>query len=890
MSAVELVSVDVSVLDRSGRPIDGLAATDFALTVDGKPRRIASAEFVKLLPQAAPSPASPHYSSNAQAGTGRLIALVIDQGNISTGRARTAAEAAIRFVKRLSPADRVALFAIPGPGPRIGFTSNHSLIQAQLPKIVGHATTAAGPHRLGLGEASRIERGDQMALNAVADRECTNTDRQPCMQEVSAEARDLVGDARDRARNSLGPLRALMEHLSESKAPKTVVYVSEALAVDVDRSELAWLGPLAATGRVTMQVLRIDPPLGDASAPRRSFNRSEDISVAEEGLSMLAGLTRGSLHRVVGNADSIFNRLALEMSGYYLLGFEPEAADRDGKPHTIKIDLPGRRGLEVRARQDFAVEDPRTLTNEEVLAETLRSPLLATDIRLKVTTYTFRESAGEKLRILVAADVDRSQNRSGRLAIGYALLDGRGNVVASHFEKQLTTPVDTETLTQHFVAAAATEAPGVYELKLAVVDDSGKRGSVEHAFRAQLADAGPIRAADLLIGEGANTGLGVAAPAVDGDFTDAETLHGYLELYADTSAALQSASVTVEIANREDSRALQSVRARLDEASNASPRRAAEAVLPIGLLPPGEYHARAVISVGGRKIGQVTRPFRVLRSTSAAAAGSTAGRRARGMGVFALRIDPFQRGAVLTPDVVNFFIDRMSGAGRDVPASDAIAHARAGRFDAAAGAAKGSGHALATAFLEGLTLYARGDLEAAAAKFRETLRIDSEFFPAAFYIGACYAAGGRDRDASAAWQTSLVSEGDAPFVYTLLADALLRQREIDRAIEILNEATDRWPDDAQVQMRIGAALAMSGKSREALRVLEAYLSRHPDDSERLFLALRVIYEAHAAGRTIGTPEEDRLRFERYAAAYAAASGTQMALVEQWKKFMARRSF
>jgi len=36
---------------------------------------------------------------------------------------------------------------------------------------------------------------------------------------------------------------------------------------------------------------------------------------------------------------------------------------------------------------------------------------------------------------------------------------------------------------------------------------------------------------------------------------------------------------------------------------------------------------------------------------------------------------------------------------------------------------------------------------------------------------------------------------------------------------------------------------------------------------------------------IGTPEQDRARFERYATAYLAAGGPEDALVEQWLKYM-----
>lgn len=882
-TAVDLVPVDVNVIDRDGRPVDNLTASDFTLAVDGRPRKILSAEFVRASGQAAPPPApSPYYASNANSGAGRLVMLVIDQGSISTGRTRAAIESATRFIKRLSPADRIGLFAIPGPGPQISFTSNHALIQAQLPKIVGHPPANAGLERVGVGEAARIDRGDQMALSNVADRECTGADRQVCMQELAVEARQVIADARVQAQASLVVLRGLMERLSENATPKTLVYLSEALVIDQDRSALAWMGPLATKGRIALHVLRIDAQAADASA-RRSPRRMEDVALAEEGLAMMAGLARGSLFRVVGNADNIFNRLALEMSGYYLLGFEPEPGDRDGKTHKIRIDVPARRGIEVRARTDFTVESPPVRTDEQALVETLRSPLIVSDIGLKVTAYTFRQADSQRLRVLIAAEIDRSRNPSGRVALGYTLTAADGRTVASQFDEQVKTPVRDGL--QRFAAAAIVDGPGLYALKLAAIDDEQKRGSVEYSFKAQLTPAGQVRAGDLLIGDGSGDG---ATPAVTGDIADGEALNSYLEVYGDSPDVLSGASVAFEIAARENSGALDAVAGRFDEASTTSSRRVAEAILPIGLLPPGEYVARAVVTVSGRKVAQVVRPFRVLRPSTTASATARGRSRAKPASAFTSRIDPFQRSTVLTPQVVGFFLNRMGTANRGPLPPAAIDHAKAGRFDAAFDAAAGAGHALAAAFLQGLTLYARGELEAAAVKFREALRQDSEFFPAAFYLGACYAAGGRDREASAAWQTSLVTESDAPFVYTLLGDALLRQREIDRALEILNEASTRWPDDPQVQVRLAAALAMGSKPVEALRVLDPYLATHPDDGDRLFLALRVIYEAHTGGHPIGTPEEDRSRFARYAAAYAAVGGPQLPLVEQWKRFMERK--
>ena len=228
-----------------------------------------------------------------------------------------------------------------------------------------------------------------------------------------------------------------------------------------------------------------------------------------------------------------------------------------------------------------------------------------------------------------------------------------------------------------------------------------------------------------------------------------------------------------------------------------------------------------------------------------------------------------------------------TSAAAAVSAAPAIAAAKAGRFDEAAALPATAKEPLASAFLQGLALYSKGDLEAAAGKFREALKIDSEFFPAAFYLGSCYAAGGKDRDAAGAWQTALVTESDAPFVYTLLGDALLRLRDIERATDILKEAASLWPADDQVQLRLGTAMAMAGDRAEALKILDPYLTRHPDDQERLFIAMRLVYEAKAAGTPIVSPAEDRTRFTRYAAAYAAAKGPQQPVVDQWKKFMDR---
>jgi predicted Zn-dependent protease len=134
---------------------------------------------------------------------------------------------------------------------------------------------------------------------------------------------------------------------------------------------------------------------------------------------------------------------------------------------------------------------------------------------------------------------------------------------------------------------------------------------------------------------------------------------------------------------------------------------------------------------------------------------------------------------------------------------------------------------------------------------------------------------------------SLITEAEAPFIYTLLGDAFVRLKELDAALDILKEAASLWPDNEQVQLRLGTTYALAANPVDAVRVLDSYLAQHPTDQERLLIALRAIYEARSTGKAIGTAQEDRQKFERYAAAYAAAGGVEQAAVEQWRRILNR---
>src|SRR5437868_5361002 len=78
----------------------------------------------------------------------------------------------VRLDVRVRHGDRVALYALPGPGPQIGFTADARRVAAELIKVRGQAEqqTVGWTGTMTPQEAVQIVRGDEQLLQRVADR------------------------------------------------------------------------------------------------------------------------------------------------------------------------------------------------------------------------------------------------------------------------------------------------------------------------------------------------------------------------------------------------------------------------------------------------------------------------------------------------------------------------------------------------------------------------------------------------------------------------------------------------------------------------------------------------------------------------------------------------
>jgi VWFA-related protein len=623
-SAIDLVQVDVSVVDGNGRPIRDLRPEDFQLKVDGKPRQIVSAQFIAVdespaMP-VAPASTAAYFSSNADTSGGRLIMIVVDRGSITAGRGKSVMEAAAKFVERLNAADRVALASIPR-GPQVEFTADHRLVQRLLGQIDGSAPMVAGLRNIGVSDALAFERKDTAAMDRINERECGlpasagqrgagSSEVVICYSQVLSEAQQIAADARQKARDSIAGLRALLERLPPSSTPKVLVFVSEGLVTANETSQLAWLEAKAAQLHVTLYALHLQAPEYDASRRLPPATYAQDRAVLEEGLYLVTGVTRGDVFRVVSNSDFAFQRLSLELSGYYLLGFEPEGGERNGRAHQIEVSV--RRGVTIRSRRQFTIGPTVVKTSAGDITSLLRDPLPAAEIPIKITAYSFREPHTDKIRLLIAADIERQESGAGSLTVGYVLVGFDRKLAHSQLDAQLANRQGGPTL-RYFSSAVVDRAR--YTLKLAAVDDGGRRGTIERVVRAQLNVVGPLQATDLLIGDGTTDGASRPMPTVDGGITG-DVLHSYVELLADTPATLDATAVTFEVAATETSAALQHSAASLRTVADDAGCRIAGASLNLAALPAGDYVARAVVTVLNKRVGQVTRPFRVTHTAA----------------------------------------------------------------------------------------------------------------------------------------------------------------------------------------------------------------------------------------------------------------------------------
>ena len=878
-TGVDVITVDVGAVDSRGQPVTDLHAPEFTVKIDGQQRRVITADLVKYnyTPDNGVTRRPPPkrqefetlFTTNITQPEGRMIMIAVDQMNIRPGAARPILDSAARFLDKLNPADRVAFVSYPEPGVVVDFTGDHQRVRLAMQKVIGTQSRFVGRRNIGLVEAIDIaQKGDDRRMQEVTNRECRgliDMALEQCMRDIVDESNSILWTTRRDTEASLRGLRDWLLHLGETEGQKTLILLSEGLVTD-SPADLEDVVRMAMRGRVSVNVLLMDVPRSDATQGPLPPTFTEDRELQIRGLNDLASLSRGSIFQVVGTADRAFDRLASEISAYYLLSVEQAPSDRDGRNHRIDVSVQ-RRGITLRSRQAFVL-DPTggRKTPDESLVESLRSPLGVAGVPLRLTTFIYQDpKAAGKVRIVMAADVGQAGTPSGQYTMGFIVVDDQGRVVASRSDKPRLEPLEGRTNASLAYLDAVTVDPGVYEVRLAAVDAQGRHGSVVRDVNAWKMAGEEFTYADLVVNHAATVGSGLR-PDVE-PHVDADGVAAYMELYSTSEETFKNVSVNFEIADDDSAPALLTIPVELKPGAQPT-WRVAQGFVGAEPLPSGRYMARARIMRGDKLAVVLVRPF-ILEPAPASKGGPIV------IPAAMARVAAFDRNAVLQPALVNGLLDTL--AARSPSLKSAMTEARAGRYGPAALEALTAGDQQAAAFLKGLDLYSKGQIDQAATQLNIAAGPRREFYPAAFLLGACFAAGGKDRDAAGIWQMALGSEQRPPIAYTLLADARMRGGQADAVVNILKPAYAQSPTDDELGKRLAVAYMMTAAFGEALPILDGYLNRHPADPDALFAAVLAHYQvARATGSELTSA--DRTKLLKYARAY---KGPQEALLAKY---------
>lgn len=864
-SSVELTSIDIGVLDDRGRPLPDLGPGDFTVRVDGSERRVISADWIGLqtreLPPAPPPPDG--YTGNANATGGRLILLVVDQPNIRFGGTLGIRRAINAFLDQLQPSDRAAVVGI-GPGSAsTPFTADRARLKRAVERLVGqHQQPVMSQFSMSLSEVLQIRRNVPGVLEEVIVRECAGMAGpafEACSVEVQQEAQERAASGDVDGQNTIDTLRALLSALRGIDAPKTLLLVSEGFIVDDQRSSVIELGALAAAARTSIYALKLDDQLfaSMASEQRAPMTSMDDRYLRAEGLELLTSASRGAMFNVIGTGAGVFDRIQSELSGYYLLGVESSPADRDGKTHSVRVDV-NRKGVTVRARRALVspTDDGKGKSAREQIVAAINTPLPIAALPLRVATFSLQGPEPDRVQLLIHADVGTDYPSPRNATVGYAITDRDGRMVDSQVGEARLPPVMNGVPSPLQFTGGASLPPGDYTLKLAV-NEGDRIGTVEHQFTAGVSEAGPLHVSDLMAGGPLNGAEDLLQPTV-GYTVVFGVVQGYVEAYGDGAGGMKARFELVQ-GETGDPLIAQDIAPRL---AGGGTRAIFSQTLPVRQLPPGQYLLRAVLSDARGPVRTLTRGFEVA-APAVLMTSAESGNVLSTADVFLPVTDGmlsrhFDRSQLSRDDTLQAFRQRVAVAARQ-------------------------------AFDNGVAALSSGDYATAESSLKSALTTDAENTAVLAYLAAVFAAAGRDDQASGAWQTSLIDGSDLPQIYEWLADALMRQRRLAEARAVLDEAMTRWPGDLRFVKPMAMIAATFGQGQQAVRLLARHLEVHPDDVEALQLGVEWIYHLKLARTAARTPAEDVKLARAYADAYVKAKGPQQALVRRWIEYLEKSS-
>jgi len=521
-----LVQVDAVVTDKNGKQVGNLGPADFELVEGGRTRDIVGFSYVPLGGKAsgahknakvpANEAAPPHLHGLNPDSYRRAIAILVDDFGLSAESIARLRNALEKFIaEQTDSTDVIAVVrSSGGPGAMAQFTSNQAQLLATVRRIRWYGTG----------------RGGLFALNSMTPFD--NNENGVALPGYSSGAPPDLS-SREFFGGSLGALGFVIERLSRFPGRKSLVVVSENLPLTTLAAQtsgatnvLDKLIELANQHSIvisTMDARGLSKPgltaddsqynLAANQVEKKVRERNIAFRVAQDTLSYLAEQTGGTFVRNNNDLNNGLRRIVDSEQGYYLMAFRPDDADKQRTDRVYKVSVRLKRAdLVLRSRSDFRrFTQPEAIVNPtkgDVLRDTLASPFVREDVRLKVTALFTGRLQSKVLVHVDARDLTLTKSSEGSYQGSFDLavvaFDDNGRVSQDFARVQpLSVPEEyyEQVLREGLVYTIDMPLPkaGPYQVRVAVRDaESGRLGSdsqfvdVPEARTSRLSVAGLI--------------------------------------------------------------------------------------------------------------------------------------------------------------------------------------------------------------------------------------------------------------------------------------------------------------------------------------------------------------------------------------------------------------